>query len=81
MDGCSKNKAVIVPGQLQEIVHCIVKDATVFLDAGFTGDAAGEGLVADLEHIRVNPALIQLIPDFGQGGIGAALFMGTAIDQ
>ena len=40
MDGRSENKSVIVSGQLQELVHCVIKNTAVFLDAGFTGDTA-----------------------------------------
>ena len=81
MDGRSENKAVIVSGQLQELVHCIIKNTAIFLGAGFAGDTAGEGLVPDPELIRADPALIQRGPDLGQGGIGAAFLVGTAIDQ
>ncbi len=81
MDGSAEDKAVIVRRHIQKLVHLIVKDAGVLGGAGFAGNAAGEGLVADPEKAGADSLKVQRLCHRRQRGIGLALLMRAAIDQ
>lgn len=58
-----------------------MKDAGVHFDTGFAGNTAGQGLVADPKNVRADILRFQSVRHCGQGGVGAALFMRTAVDK
>ena len=44
-------------------------------------DAAADRLRANVKNFRFNVGGVQFLGDEGQGGIGAALFVGAAVDE
>ena len=59
----------------------VILNAVIQLCASVTGDTAGQGTVADPDHIRVHTAGVQSVPHLAQGRVGTSLPVGTAVDQ
>ena len=51
------------------------------LAAGSAGDAAGNGIGADVEYLRRNALIDELGSHFGKRSVGTAAHMGTAVDE
>ena len=75
MNGSAENETIVVCRKVKKRIHPVIKDAD------FTGDAAGKGLVPDPRDVGADSLLFQRDCRFRQSGIGAAQFVGTAVDQ
>ena len=63
------------------LVDHAAEHAAFALTAAAAADAAAHGLAADMQDLGVDAAGIQLLGDEGQSSIGAALFVGAAVDE
>ena len=83
VDGGAKDKAICLLGGSDELVHhVIVKGAATAKFATLAAtDAIANGLGAQLKHFGINAFGIELLGDFGECAGGAAVCLGTAIDQ
>jgi len=81
VDRAAKNKAVGGLCLLDGFVHHAAKGAAVACGAAAAADAAAHRLPANMEDLGVDASGIQFLSHKRQCGIGAALFVGAAIDQ
>ena len=71
-------KAVIVPGDAEELIYLVVKDAPVLLCAAVAANTAADGLVAYPEKVCINALGIQRRSDLAQRGVNTALLVWAA---
>ena len=84
VDGGADDDAVGFAHQLRAFIDdvFVAMDAeAVVLVASAAGEAAADGLLANLEDGRLDAVLVELHGDFGKGRVGAAVFVGTSVDQ
>ena len=75
----AEDKAVIFLCQRGELVDLIVEDALSQPRTGSAPGTAGDWLLSDPEELRPDPFLAERLRRLGQGGIGAALFVGATV--
>ena len=68
-------------GLLDGLVDHAAKDAALAGGTAAAADAAAHGLGADVQDLRLDAGRVQLSGDEGQCGVGAALFVGAAVDE
>ena len=77
----AENEAVGGLGLLDGLVDHAAKHAAAALGTAAAADAAAHGFCAHAEDLRLNAAGVQLLGNEGKGGVGAAFFMGAAVDE
>lgn len=63
------------------LLHHVVAEAVPRLEAVAAGDAARQGLLAQIEHLGLDSVLLQRGGHLAQGRMGAALTVGAAVDK
>ena len=81
MHRAAEHKTIGVFGLFNGFVDHAAKDTAVAAAAAAAADAATHRLAADVQDLGVDAGLVQLPGDQGQGGVGAALFVGAAVDE
>ena len=67
--------------RLDGLVHAAAADALARLAAGTAGDTSAALATAGVDEFRLHAALVQHARGLVQGGAGAAVFMGAAVDE
>ena len=81
MHRAAEHKAVGGLGLLNGFVDHAAEHAAIACGAAAAADAAAYGLAADMQDLGVHTGVVQFLCDEGKGGIGAALFVGAAVDE
>ena len=81
MHRAAEHKAVGGLGLLDGFVDHAAEHAAIAGCAAAAADAAAYGLAADMQDLGVHTGVVQFLCDEGKGGIGAALFVGAAVDE
>ena len=68
-------------GFFDGFVDHTAKDTAAACGAAAAADAAADGLGADMEDLGLDVGTVQLLRDEGQSGVGAAFFVGAAVDE
>ena len=76
-----EHKTVIVSRDIQKFIDRIRKDAAVHIYASVTGNAAGNRLVSDPEHICIDPVLIKGSGYFTERRISTSCPVGASVYQ
>lgn len=63
------------------LLHHVIAEAVPRLEAVAAGDAARQGLLAQIEHLGLDSVLLQRGGHLAQGRMGAALTVGAAVDK
>ena len=81
MDRGTGNQPVAAAGLLRGKVDRVVMDALALLAAGPAAGAADGDVPPQPEDLRLHAAFLQGCGGLRQGGVGAALLMGAAVEQ
>ena len=81
MHRAAKHEAVGGLCLFNGLVDHAAEHAAIAAAAAAAADAAAHRLAADVQDLGVDTGLVQLPGDQGQGGVGAALFVGAAVDE
>ena len=81
MHRAAKDKAVGGLGLFDGLVDHAAEHAAAAAAAAAAADAAAHRLAADVQDLGFDSGVVQFPGDQGQGGIGAALFVGAAVDE
>ena len=68
-------------GFFDGLVDHAAKDTAAACGAAAAADAAADGPGADVEDLGLDVGAVQLLRDEGQSGVGAAFFVGAAVDE
>ena len=81
MDRCAEHKGIGGLGLFDGLVDHAAEHAALTGGTAAAADAAAHRLCADVQDLGLDAAGVQLPGDQGQGGIGAALLVGAAVDE
>ena len=81
MHRAAEHKAIGVLGLLNGFVDHAAENTAIACGTAAAADAAAYGLAADMQDLGVHTGVVQFLCDEGKGGIGAALFVGAAVDK
>ena len=81
MHRAAKHEAVGGLCLFNGLVDHAAEHAAIAAAAAAAADAAAHRLCADVQDLGLDAAGVQLPGDQGQGGIGAALLVGAAVDE
>ena len=81
MDRCAEHKGIGSLGLFDGFVDHAAEHAALTGGTAAAADAAAHRLCADVQDLGLDAAGVQLPGDQGQGGIGAALLVGAAVDE
>ena len=77
----TEDKGVGGPGFLDGLVDHAAKHAAIALGTAAAADAAAHGLGADIQNLSGDAGGVELPGHQAEGGVSAALFVGTAVDE
>ena len=81
MHRAAEDEGVGGPGFFDGLVDHAAKDTAAACGAAAAADAAADGPGADVEDLGLDVGAVQLLRDEGQSGVGAAFFVGAAVDE
>ena len=81
MDRCAEHKSIGGLGLFDGLVDHATEHAALTGGTAAAADAAAHRLCADVQDLGLDAAGVQLPGNQGQGGIGAALLVGAAVDE
>ena len=68
-------------GLFDGLVDYAAEHTAIAAAAAAAADAAAHGFAADVQDLSLHTGVVQFLCDEGQGGVGAALFVGAAVDE
>jgi len=82
IDWGAHHQAVGLDDLLDALIDAVIVENTAALaPAGSAVDTPPDELIADPEDLGLDLMLLELSRHLGQGGVGAALFVGAAVDE